>query len=207
MGRLQDIDFSQQVFPVNHSKEVVLATPAELRDRLRQLGKSIVPKDDARLVTVRAVLARHEGEPGALLPVLHEVQDALGSIPGEVVGTIAEGLNLSRAEVHGVITYYHHFRSEKPGRHVLEVCRAESCQAMGSEALWARACADLGLPETGGTAEGGAVTLDPVYCLGLCAMSPAAMLDGHPHARLDAARMDALLARVVVNSEALGAPA
>jgi len=191
---------------VNHAKEVVLATPAELRDRLRQLGKSAAPKDDARFEAVRAVLARHAGEPGALLPILHDVQHALGCIPAEVVGEIAEGLNLSRAEVHGVITYYHHFRSEKPGRHVLELCRAESCQAMGADVLWARACADLGLPDGGGTAQGGAVTLDPVYCLGLCAMSPAAMLDGHPHARLDAARLDALLARAVV-SESSGVSA
>jgi NADH:ubiquinone oxidoreductase subunit E len=190
---------------VNPPNEVVLATPAELRDRLRQLGKVAAPKEDARLDTVRAVLARHAGEPGALLPILHDVQHALGCIPGEVVGEIAEGLNLSRAEVHGVVSYYHHFRSEPPGHHVLELCRAESCQAMGSEALWARACADLGLPQAGGTAEGGAVTLDAVYCLGLCALSPAAMLDGQPHARLDAARLDALMARAVAGGAVAGA--
>jgi len=85
------------------------------------------------------VLSRHAGRPGALLPILHDVQDALGHIPREVVPQIAEGLNLSRAEVHGVVTYYHHFRQDPPGRHVVQVCRAEACLSMGGEALLAHA--------------------------------------------------------------------
>src|SRR5438876_5133768 len=91
-----------------------------------------------------AVLARHAGEPGALLPILHELQDALGHIPRASVPQIAEALNLSRAEVHGVVTYYHHFRAEPPGRHVVQVCCAEACQAMGADALLARVESALG---------------------------------------------------------------
>lgn len=175
--------------------EAVLASPAELRDRLRQIGKTVPRMDDPRLPQVRAILAELGALPGALLPVLHAVQDAFGLIPPELVGEIADGLNLSRAEVHGVITYYHHFRSEPAGRHVLEVCRAESCQAMGSEGLWQHACDAAALSTEGGTTADGSLTVEPVYCLGLCAQSPAAMLDGRPHARLDAGRLQALVAR------------
>ena len=142
--------------------------------------------------TVHLLVAAHARQPGALLPLLHAVQDDLGHVPDEAVPVIAEGLNLSRAEVHGVVTYYHHFRRAPAGRHVLQVCRAESCQAMGADALWAHACARLGLGE-GGTSADGAVTLQPVYCLGLCAMSPAVALDEAPRARMSAPRLDALL--------------
>lgn len=175
--------------------EAVLATPGELRDRIRQLGKSAAARNDPRLVEVRAIVQRHRHLEGPLLPILHEVQHAFGFIPGEAVPEIAEGLNLSRAEVHGVVTYYHHFRSEPAGRHVLEVCRAESCQAMGGESLWSQACDALGLAHQGGTAADGSVTLQPVYCLGLCASSPSAALDGRPFARLDARRLDGLVQR------------
>jgi NADH:ubiquinone oxidoreductase subunit E len=150
-------------------------------------------------LTVHRLVAAHGQQPGALLPLLHAVQDALGHVPDAAVPAIAEGLNLSRAEVHGVITYYHHFRREPAGRHVLQVCRAESCQAMGADALWAHACARLGVGEAageGGTSADGAVTLEPVYCLGLCAMSPAVALDEQPRARMSAPRLDALLAGV-----------
>lgn len=143
-------------------------------------------------LTVHRLVAAHGRQPGALLPLLHAVQDALGHVPDDAVPAIAEGLNLSRAEVHGVITYYHHFRREPAGRHVLQVCRAESCQAMGADALWAHACTRLGVGE-GGTSADGAVTLEPVYCLGLCAMSPAVALDEQPRARMSAPRLDALL--------------
>lgn len=173
--------------------ESVLATPDELRDRLRQLGKGQVSQDDPRIAQVREIVARHALQRGGLLPALHEVQDTLGYVPPEVVGEIALGFNLSRAEVHGVITYYHHFRSAPAGRHVLEVCRAEACQAMGADALWQHACDGLGLPEAGGTRPDGAMTLQPVYCLGLCAQSPAAMLDGRPHARLSPERLDRVI--------------
>jgi formate dehydrogenase subunit gamma len=145
--------------------------------------------------TVQRLVRLHAQQPGALLPLLHAVQDALGHVPDAAVPLIAEGLNLSRAEVHGVITYYHHFRRVPAGRHVLQVCRAEACQAMGADALWAHACSRLGV-DGGGMGADGAVTLEPVYCLGLCAMSPAVALDEAPRARMSAARLDALLQEV-----------
>ena len=144
--------------------------------------------------TVRQILALTQYMPGALLPVLHGVQDALGYIPADAVGEIARGLNLSRAEVHGVVTYYHHFRSEPAGRHVIQMCRAEACQSMGSEALWAHACTHLGRAGHG-TTEDGTFTLEPVYCLGLCASSPAMAVNGQVHARVDPAKFDRLVAQ------------
>jgi formate dehydrogenase subunit gamma len=147
----------------------------------------------------QAVLARLATEPGALLPILHAVQDALGHIPREVVPQIAEGLNLSRAEVHGVVTYYHHFRAEAPGRHVVQVCRAEACQAMGSDALMAHAEHALGCPTHGGhgghgsTSADGRYTLNPVYCLGLCASSPAVVVNDKLHARMTPAKFDKIV--------------
>lgn len=143
--------------------------------------------------TLAAVLADHPPAPGALLPLLHALQDRAGHVPPEAVPAIAEHLNLSRAEVHGVLTYYHHFRTEPAGRHVLQLCRAEACRAMGSEQLWQQACSRLGLP-AGGTRADAAATLEAVYCLGLCASSPAAQLDDRLHARLTPQRLDALLA-------------
>jgi len=147
----------------------------------------------------QAVLARHADEPGALLPILHEVQDALGHIPREVLPQIADGLNLSRAEVHGVVTYYHHFRAEAPGRHVIQVCRAEACQAMGADALMAHAEQVLGCPTRGGhgsTGADGRYTLNPVYCLGLCASSPAVVVDDKLHARMMPAKFDKVVAKL-----------
>ena len=141
-------------------------------------------------------LAHHQGEPGALLPILHEVQDALGYIPRESARQIAEGLNLSRAEVHGVVTYYHHFRSEPPGRHVVEVCRAEACQSMGADKLLKHAEHVLGCHTQAGhgsTSADGKFTLTPVFCLGLCASSPAVVVDGKMHARITPARFDAVI--------------
>jgi formate dehydrogenase subunit gamma len=148
-----------------------------------------------------AVLARHADEPGALLPILHELQDALGHIPRDSVPQIAAALNLSRAEVHGVVTYYHHFRAEAPGRHVIQVCRAEACQAMGSDALMAHAEHALGCHAHGGhgsTSADGTYTLNPVYCLGLCASSPAIVVDDKLHARVTPGRFDALIATLGV---------
>jgi formate dehydrogenase subunit gamma len=151
------------------------------------------PTVSAALCTVREVLERRAAMPGALLPILHEVQDALGCIPPDLVPEIAGALNLSRAEVHGVISYYHHFRSEPAGRRVVQICRAESCQAMGADALLAHAQLRLGCGLHESTKDG-AFTLEPVYCLGLCALSPAMMLGDEPHARLTPQRFDALLA-------------
>ena len=146
----------------------------------------------AWLDTVDRSLARLKHMPGGLLPVLHAIQEEVGYIPPESVPVIAEALNLSRAEVHGVISFYHDFRSEPVGRHVVHVCRAESCQALGGEALLAHACKRLGVDVHGTTADG-AVTLEPIYCLGNCALSPAVMVDRHLYGRMSAQRLDVML--------------
>lgn len=147
---------------------------------------------------VQDSLAHHRDQPGALLPVLHDIQDALGFIPDEAVESIAKGLNLSRAEVHGVITYYHHFRRQPPGRHVVQVCGAEACQAMGAQALLEHAQSSLGC-KTHGTTPDGAVSLEPVYCLGLCACSPAIMINEVVHARVTPQKFDELMAKLNTN--------
>jgi formate dehydrogenase subunit gamma len=146
---------------------------------------------NATQALVSGILGRLAGEPGALLPILHAVQDELGHVPKAAVPLIAQALNLSRAEVHGVVTYYHHFRTEAPGRHVVQVCRAEACQALGAESLYEQAQAVLGCPAHCTRADG-AVTLEPVYCLGLCALSPAVMVDDRLHGRMTAQRLQAL---------------
>ena len=147
------------------------------------------------VTVVREVLARRASEAGALLPILHEVQDALGHVPASAVPDIAQALNLSRAEVHGVVTYYHHFRDQPAARHVVQICRAEACQAMGADALVAHAQQQLGCAMHGRSKDG-EFTLEPVFCLGLCASSPAMMLDEAPHARMTPQAFDALLAEV-----------
>jgi formate dehydrogenase subunit gamma len=141
---------------------------------------------------VRDIIAAHAGTAGAMLPILHAVQKAFGSVPEAAVPLIADALNLTRAEVHGVVTFYHDFRRSPAGRHVLKLCRAEACQAMGGDALAAYAKAKLGV-DWGGTNFDGRVTLDQVFCLGLCATAPSAMIDGRPVGRLNEARLDTLL--------------
>jgi formate dehydrogenase subunit gamma len=141
----------------------------------------------------RAIIEGNQALPGALLPILHALQEEFGYIDREAEPLIASILNVSRAEVHGVVTFYHDFRQKPAGRHVLKLCRAESCQARGSEALAARAEARLGIA-FGDTTADGSVTLEPVYCLGLCSVSPAAMLDDKIVARLDDKKFDVLLA-------------
>jgi formate dehydrogenase subunit gamma len=143
--------------------------------------------------SARAIIAEKQAMPGALLPILRALQDEFGYIDREAEPLIAEILNLSRAEVHGVVTFYHDFRQRPAGRHELKLCRAESCQARGSDALAARAEARLGVTFSNTTADG-RVTLEPVYCLGLCSVSPAAMLDDRVVGRLDEKKLDALLA-------------
>jgi formate dehydrogenase subunit gamma len=130
------------------------------------------------------IVAAHAATAGAMLPILHDLQHEFGCVPEEATPLIAQALNLTRAEVHGVITFYHDFRRTPPGRHVLRLCRAEACQAMGGAALAARLLARLGV-EWGETTADGAWTVEPVYCLGLCACAPAALLDGAPLGRLD----------------------
>lgn len=137
------------------------------------------------MVTLNAIFSSHRQQSGALLPILHDIQDALGYIPDEAVPLIAKELNLSRAEVHGVVTYYHHFRHTPPGRHVVRVCCAEACQAVGAEALAAHARART---------QGSDLTLEPVYCLGLCAIGPAIQIDETSlHARVTPEKFDALI--------------
>ena len=139
-----------------------------------------------------AIIAAHAGREGAALPILHDLQAAFGHIPNQAVLLIADALNLTRAEVHGIVTFYHDFRRHPPGRHVLRLCRAEACQAVGAEALGHHVRRHLGIDWHGTTADG-AVTLEPVFCLGLCAVGPSALLDGQPIARLDPDRLDAAL--------------
>jgi len=142
---------------------------------------------------VPAIAAMYRQVPGGLMPALHAVQHALGHVPDAAVPVLAQAFDLSRAEVHGVLSYYPHFRRRPAGRHVVQICRAEACQAMGAEALAAHAEQRLGCA-TGQHTPDGAFTLEAVYCLGLCASSPALTLDEVPHARVSAARFDALLA-------------
>ncbi len=141
--------------------------------------------------TIDGLIERYRNEPGGLLPLLHAVQEALGYVPADAVAPIGRALNLSRAEVHGVITYYHFFRNAKPGRRVVQICRAESCKSVGADALMAHAEDLLGC-KSHHTRADGAVTLEPIYCLGLCAMSPAILIDEQPYARMSLAKLDAL---------------
>jgi formate dehydrogenase subunit gamma len=141
------------------------------------------------------IAAAHLALEGPLLPILHAVQHEFGHIPEAAIPRIAQRLNISKAEVHGVVSFYHDFRSVPAGRRVVKLCRAEACQAMGADALVARAEERLGIAMHETTRDG-AVTLEPVFCLGLCACGPAAMIDGRILGRLDADRLDALLDEV-----------
>lgn len=139
------------------------------------------------------IIAEHAGQEGATLVILHALQEAFGYVPEPVIPMVAQALSLSRAEVHGVFTFYHDFRHRPAGRHVLKLCRAEACQAAGGDRLAARAEAKLGV-SIGNTTADDRVTLEPIYCLGLCATAPSAMLDGRLVSRLDETRLDALVA-------------
>lgn len=141
------------------------------------------------------IIDQFKGKEGPLLPILHELQGEFGYVPQETLPLIAHALNISRAEVHGVFSFYHDYRDHPAGRHVLKLCRAEACQSMGGDALADRARQLLGI-DWHGTTTDGAVTLEPVYCLGLCACAPAAMLDGEVIGRLDAERLDEIAAEV-----------
>jgi formate dehydrogenase subunit gamma len=144
---------------------------------------------EVALERIRGCLDRE----GPLLPILHALQEDFGYIDEGAEPLIAEALNLTRAEVHGVITFYHDFRRQPAGRHVLKLCRAEACQAAGGDPLAVHAEGRLGMA-MGTTAADGSVTLEAVYCLGLCSVAPSAMLDGRPVGRLDMGRLDAMLA-------------
>lgn len=150
------------------------------------------PSNETAQSVARQALQAHDGQKGALLPILHAIQDELGCIPKDAVPVLVEALQLSRAEIHGVISFYPHFREKAAGPLLLEVCRAESCQAMGADALAEHVAHRLhcGFHET---TPNGQLTLEPVYCLGLCAQSPAVMLNGQPHARMTPSKLDRLL--------------
>ena len=141
--------------------------------------------------SVSTAVARHSAEPGPLLEILHTLQNDLGCVPAEAVPLLAEALNLSRAEVHGVISFYHHFREHAPGRYVVQLCRAEACQSMNARALeeFVRGKLRVNFGET--TADG-RVTLEAVYCLGNCACAPAMMVNGELHGRVTPERFGEL---------------
>lgn len=152
-----------------------------------------IPGVDGR--QLQSLVDRHADLPGALLPMLHAIQDEFGHVPEQAVPVIARGLNLSRAEVHGVITFYHHFRSHAPGRHVVQVCRAEACQAVGAVALEAHAKKCLGIDFHETTADG-AVTLEAVYCLGNCAVGPSLRVNDDIVGRVTPERFDEIVAEL-----------
>lgn len=141
---------------------------------------------------IRAIIAAHIAREGPLLPILHAVQARYGHIPDAARPAIADALNITQAELHGVISFYHDFRAEPAGTHVLKLCRSEACQAMGGAAMAERVLALLGLG-WGQTSADGTITVEPVYCLGLCACGPAAMVDGQLRGRAEA---EALVAEV-----------
>lgn len=137
-------------------------------------------------------IAAFSAVPGGLIPLLHAIQDDLGYIPQDCYPSIAKSLNLSVAEVHGVVSFYHHFRTQAPGKHILQLCRAESCQAMGCSELEQLVKTELGIDYHETTADG-RISLEPVYCLGNCALSPNIMLDDEIHGRVSADALTELI--------------
>lgn len=153
-----------------------------------------MPSPEATIdnVEIDRIISSHIDLEGPLLPILHALQDAFGFLPSQAHAPIADALNISRAELHGVISFYHDFHNAPKGRHVLKICRAEACQSVGGTALAEKTLAKLGLDWHGTTADG-AVTVEPVYCLGLCACAPAVMIGDKVIGRVDAARMDTII--------------
>ncbi len=145
---------------------------------------------------VREIAAAHRSQRGALLPILHAVQESLGCVPREAIPVLAEELNLSRADVHGVVSFYHDFRSEPAGRTTVRVCRAEACQALGAEGLVAHLQARYGVA-LGETTWDRSLTAEQVFCLGNCALGPAAQVDGRLHGRLDETRLSLILEKAI----------
>ena len=143
--------------------------------------------------TVLRIIGEQKSRPGPLIEILHAIQAALGYVPEGAVSVVAEGLNLSRAEVHGVVTFYHYFRRTPPGKHVVSLCRAEACKSMGADDLAEHAKASLGV-DFHETTNDGQFSLEPIYCLGNCACSPAAMVDDRLYGRLTPERFDAVIA-------------
>lgn len=141
---------------------------------------------------VAEILARHRGMEGALLPILHAIQEEFGHVPQETLPIIAKDLSLTRAEVHGVMSFYHDFREKPAGAHVLKLCRAEACQSVGADRVADHARKELGI-EWHETTKDGKVTLEPVFCLGLCACGPAAIVDGKLVGRVDEAKLSKII--------------
>jgi formate dehydrogenase subunit gamma len=157
-----------------------------------RLREKTMTESNSTPATVQAIITTLKNKPGALLPILHGVQNAMGYIPSESVPEIAQALNLSRAEVHGVISFYHYFRDTQPGKHTIHLCRAESCQAMGGKHLEDHVKNRLGIDFHGTTADG-KFTLEPVYCLGNCACSPAMQIGEEIYGRVSANSFDAAI--------------
>ncbi len=153
----------------------------------------------AERTAVEEACTRLKSLAGPLIPILHAVQEALGYVPRDAIPLIATELNLSRAEVHGVVSFYHYFRREQPGRHVFHLCRAEACQSVGAVALEAHAKKTLGI-EFHETTRDGAISLEPVYCLGNCALGPSLMIDDRLQGRVSPQRFDELVARAKAGS-------
>lgn len=172
-----------------------MAVMTEKKDYARGMNKSGHTYSPWNTDVALRIINDQLDREGPLLPILHALQEEFGYVDEAVEPLIADALNLGRAEVHGVVTFYHDFREKPAGRHVLKLCRAEACQAAGGDPLAHRAETRLGIV-MGSTAPDGSVTLEPVYCLGLCATAPSAMLDGRPIGRLDQARLDTLLTEV-----------
>jgi formate dehydrogenase subunit gamma len=150
---------------------------------------------DSHDALVREIIGAHHGVEGATLPILHKVQEALGCVPDSALPIIAEALNISRAEMYGIVTFSHDFRREPPGRHIVKLCRAEACQAAGGREVAKRLKERLGI-DFGETSPDGRVRLEAVYCLGLCAVAPSAMIDGQLVGRLDSRKADRIAAGV-----------
>jgi formate dehydrogenase subunit gamma len=148
--------------------------------------------EQGRHAVIHRVIEGNRLQPGALLPILHGIQDALGFVPPDAIAQIAQALNLSRAEVHGVVSFYHYFRTSPPGRHTVYVCRAESCQAMGANHLVEHAKAKLGV-DFHETTRDGVFTLEPIYCLGNCACSPAMMIGNEVYGRVTPERFEEVM--------------
>lgn len=154
-----------------------------------------MPANTEIIASVTPIIERWKDEEGPLLPILNGILRELGYVPREAIPVIADALNLTRADVYGVVSFYHDYRQEPPGRHVLKLCRAEACQALGGEAVAEKLQKLLGV-RFGETSIDGSVTLEPVYCLGLCACGPSAMLDGEVIGRVDDEAIDEIVAEV-----------
>ena len=164
--------------------------PAKLKDYDLMTDRPIptIPTEDE----IRTIVTDHLALEGPLLPMLHALQNTFGCIPDAAAPVLTEALSISRAELYGVISFYHDFRDQPAGRHIVKICRAEACQAVGGNAIAERVLRKLGL-DWHGTSANGAVTVEPVYCLGMCACAPAAMVDDRVVGRLDDAAMTELL--------------